>query len=290
MLTLVTRAQPEAARWVGQLQALGVHAQALPLIEILPVNAPDDIAALQRARRDAHRCAAVMFVSASAVAGFFEENMPLEPMDVRLNATKTRALATGPGTAAALRRAGVEAGRIDHPGAHAGQFDSEALWQVMGGQVQPGDRVLIVRGADAGSEVPQDRPIGAVEFSGGDDGVGRVGNATVGSGRDWFANQLLARGAQVHWVASYRRCAPRLDAHAQALALQAAQGDAVWLFSSSQAIGNLVQALPHVSWARSRAVATHPRIAQAAHDAGVGVVCVSRAAIGDVVASIESFR
>ncbi|MGE3348297.1 MAG: uroporphyrinogen-III synthase, partial [Ramlibacter sp.] len=40
---------------------------------------------------------------------------------------------------------------------------------------------------------------------------------------------------------------------------------------------------------RARAVATHPRIAQAAREAGFGVVCESRPALADVVASIESF-
>jgi uroporphyrinogen-III synthase len=63
----------------------------------------------------------------------------------------------------------------------------------------------------------------------------------------------------------------------------------VWLFSSSEAVANLRALLPDQSWQQARAVATHPRIAQAARDAGFAVVCESRPALADVVASIESF-
>jgi uroporphyrinogen-III synthase len=60
------------------------------------------------------------------------------------------------------------------------------------------------------------------------------------------------------------------------------------LFSSSEAIGNLVQAVPQQSWKQAKALATHPRIAQAARKAGFAVVCESRPTLADVVASIES--
>ena len=48
--------------------------------------------------------------------------------------------------------------------------------------------------------------------------------------------------------------------------------------------------LPAQDWRAARAVATHPRIAQAATDTGFGVVCLSRPALPEVVASIESIR
>jgi uroporphyrinogen-III synthase len=109
------------------------------------------------------------------------------------------------------------------------------------------------------------------------------------AGRDWLALQIEAAGAQVEFVAVYERRAPGLDDAQQALALRSASDGSVWLFSSSEAVANLRALLPDQSWQQARAVATHPRIAQAARDAGFAVVCESRPALADVVASIESF-
>jgi len=196
---------------------------------------------------------AVMFVSGNAVSHFLhDEHLPFA----------SRAWAPGPGTRDALLDAGVDASLIDAPDADAAQFDSESLWQQVSAQVRPGDRVLVVRGRD-----PQGR----------------------NAGRDWLARQIEAAGAQVEFVAVYERRTPRFDAAQQALAVQAAGDASVWLFSSSEAVANLRTLLPQQSWAQARAVATHPRIAQAARDAGFAVVCESRPALADVVASIESF-
>jgi uroporphyrinogen-III synthase len=62
----------------------------------------------------------------------------------------------------------------------------------------------------------------------------------------------------------------------------------IWLFSSSEAVANLVASLPGQSFGQARAVATHPRIAQAAREAGFGCVLKTRPTLDDVVASIES--
>ena len=45
---------------------------------------------------------------------------------------------TGPGSVAALLRAGVPLAAIDAPSEAAAQFDSEALWQVVQPQVRAG--------------------------------------------------------------------------------------------------------------------------------------------------------
>ena len=196
---------------------------------------------------------AVMFVSGNAVNHFLHgTNLPFA----------TRAWAPGPGTRDALLDAGVDVSLIDAPDADAAQFDSESLWQKVSAQVRPGDRVLVVRGRD-----PRGR----------------------NAGRDWLARQIEAAGAQVEFVAVYERRAPRFDAAQLALAQQAASDGSVWLFSSSEAVVNLRALLPAQPWQQARAVATHPRIAQAARDAGFAVVCESRPALEDVVASIESF-
>lgn len=258
MRVLVTRPLREARLWVASLRADGLDAVALPLIDIVPARDPQPLAAAwaRIARYDA-----LMFVSGNAVEHFFSSNLFPARTQTDWGAIKFRAWATGPGTSEALRQVGVPASRIDTPAADAGQFDSEALWQQVRGQAAVGCRVLIVRGGDA---------------------AGRV------TGRDWLARQLQTAGAEVDEVAVYERQLPAWTAAQRTQAQQAANDGSVWLFSSSEAIGNLQPLLPGQSWQAARAVATHPRIAQAARDAGFGVVCESRPALPDVVASIES--
>lgn len=265
MHVIVTRPQREAQDWVRELSAAGLPAQALPLIDIRP--APD-AAALQRVWQGlaAADYAGVMFVSANAVTGFFASNKALIGVFAAEAAIKTRAFAPGPGTARALLRAGVAPERIDAPASDAAQFDSEALWQVIGPQVKPGDRVLIVRGSDAQS------------------------TAAAGSGRDWLVQRLAEAGATVEFVVAYQRACPQLDAAQRQLATTAAADGSVWLFSSSEAVHNLQACLPGQSWQAARALATHPRIAAAARQAGFGVVRESRPALADIKASIESMQ
>ncbi|MGE0498859.1 MAG: uroporphyrinogen-III synthase, partial [Ramlibacter sp.] len=259
MRVLVTRPAREAQRWVHDLAAQGLDAIALPLIEIAPAR---DRAPLQQARQALDGYQALMFVSGNAVDHFFKEKVAGVQEGRLLLAIKNRAWATGPGTRDALLAAGVPAAQIDAPQADAEQFDSEALWQRVKDSVRAGDRVLIVRGADA---------------------QGRI------SGRDWLAQQLAAAGAQVQVVSAYERHVPAWTAQQRALAQASAGDGTVWLLSSSEGIAHLRGWLPAQSWQRARAVATHPRIAQAAREAGFGVVCESRPALADVVASIESF-
>jgi uroporphyrinogen-III synthase len=172
---------------------------------------------------------------------------------------------------AALSRLGVGPERVDSPDAAGGQFDSEALWRVVGPQVRPGWNVLIVRGGDdAGGEPLGDRV------------------ASEGNGRDWLARTLALAGAHVEIVMAYERTGPSWSEDQRALALSSASDGSVWLLTSSQAIEHLLAQLPGQGWQRATAVATHPRIAQAARDAGFGVVWESRPRLEDVVASIES--
>lgn len=258
MRVIVTRPAREAAQWVAELSLGGFEAHALPLIAIEPVA---DAQPLRQAWKGLGGYAALMFVSGNAVHHFFEANQPPAPMGWGDSAIKTRAWAPGPGTREALLAAGVPPGQVDAPAADAAQFDSEALWRVVAPQVKAGDRVLVVRGGD---------------------GQGQ------GAGRDWLAAQLAAAGAQVETVVAYLRRSPQLSQPQLALARRAAADGSAWLFSSSEAIGHLRALLPAQDWAQARAVATHPRIAQAARDAGFGVVCESRPALAAVVAALES--
>jgi uroporphyrinogen-III synthase len=172
------------------------------------------------------------------------------PPDAAWPAT-TRAAAPGPGTAAALRAQGL---RPLEPAPDAPAFDSEALWQRLRHDDWVGRSVLVVRGED---------------------------------GRDWLAEQLRAAGAEVHFVAAYARRPPQPDPAGRALleAALAAPGDHLWLFSSSEAVRHL-QALAPLP-AGARALATHPRIADAARAAGFTEVLACRPEPGAVRAAIR---
>lgn len=275
MRVIVTRPQNDAPRWVRALQDQGIEALALPLIAIRPVAAAGSLIA---AWQTGLQCDAIMFVSTPAVDHFFAARP--QGLDTSALAAGPRFWAPGPGTRAALVRHGVAAQRIDAPAPDGGQFDSEALWQIVAGQVAQGSHILIVRGAShdvtlarLAHDVSGDQPATA-----------------DGQGREWLANQLRLAGAVVRFAVAYWRAAP------EPLALQKActdnaigEGD-LWLFTSSQAIGYLADGLPAQDWSRARALATHPRIATTAREAGFGVVSESRPALADIIASIKSLR
>ena len=129
MRVIVTRPEHDAQRWVCDLVAQGFDAQALPLIKVGPV---DDTSDVVRAWQQLADYVGVMFVSGNAAMYFFTSKPPLAPVFIAQAALKTRAWATGPGTASALLREGVAPALLDAPALDAGQFDSEALWQRVG--------------------------------------------------------------------------------------------------------------------------------------------------------------
>lgn len=266
MRILVTRVQPQAKAWVDLLTAQGRDALALPLIEVRSLADNTGVHAVWQRMQS---YAAVMFVSRHAVDYFYKDNQPLAHDLYADTAIKTRAWSTGPGTAHALVENGVPLPLIDSPSEQAGQFDSEALWQLVQTQVHAGDKVLIVRGDSAAA-----------------DGVSLVGESGVG--RDWLAQRLTDAGVKVEFVVAYQRGAPVWGANQRALATAAASDGSVWLFSSAEALVHLQGLLPAQDWSVARAVATHPRIAAAARAIGFGVVAQARPVFADVLASIES--
>lgn len=251
MAVVLTRPVQEAERWAQRLRARGIDSIVLPLLAIGP--APDTDA-LRRAAADADRYGAVMFVSANAVQGFFAA----QPVFA-----SAQAWAPGPATQEALRAAGVPEQRIAAPAADAAQFDSEALWARVQGRLRAGDRLLLVRGGD---------------------GEGR------GQGRDWLLQRLAGDGVALDSVVAYTRGAPDWSEAERAAARRAATDGSLWLFSSSEAAGHLAGLLPGQDWSRSRALATHPRIAAAVRALGFRDVRETRPAFEDVLASIESPR
>ncbi|MBC7547221.1 MAG: uroporphyrinogen-III synthase, partial [Polaromonas sp.] len=181
-----------------------------------------------------------------------------------------RCLAPGPGTVTALQAVGISPAQIDAPPPDAAQFDSQSLWCVIGSRNWQGQRVLVVRGDSVAAE-------SSISLA-----------ATPG--RDWIARQWTEAGATVDFVSVYQRRPPLLTA-AQCQRARAASTDrSVWLFSSSEAVGNLVgtAALTGIDWARARAVATHPRIAERVRQAGWTQVEESRPALADIVRAVAA--
>lgn len=234
---LVTRPQPQADEWVAKLAQRGLDAVALPLLAIAPAA---DAAAVAAAWRLLPSLALVMFVSPNAVQHFFALRPAGHPWPAGLIAG-----GTGPGTYRALAESGVAETSIRTPGAqdpaYDGPFDSEALWHCLSGQPWAGRQAMIVRGE---------------------------------GGREWLADALRQQGAQVHFVEAYRRtgAVPQgADLAALQAALQAPLAH-LWLLSSSEAVGHLGRLVPAEPWAGQQALATHPRIAQAAQALGFGRV------------------
>ncbi len=264
MRVIITRPQSEAAPWLKALDAAGYTSWSQPLIDIRPAA---NGAAVEAAWSRLATWDAVMFVSRNAVRYFFERNTHSAHVFNGLSAIKTRAFVTGPGSYSALQRAGADPAWVDAPDFQKGQFDSEALWAVVRTRVVPGYRVLIVRGV-------------TVDAGAGDEG----------SGRDWFARQVLEAGGAVDFVVSYERQQPQWDAATVARASAAASDGTVWVFSSSEAIRNLQGCCPGQSWQQAKAVVTHPRIGQVAREAGFGLVCESKPLLPALMASIESLQ
>lgn len=278
---IVTRPAQDADKWVARLIRSGIKAHALPLIEIAAVSRPADVDALQQARSSLNGFTGCMFVSSNAVEHFFSRFKALntafdqsiraqEAPEIVANqvSEQIRFLAPGPGTVAALLAAGIPAGQIDAPPPDAEQFDSEALWQVIGQRDWRRARVLIVRGK------------------------GDASDNSAGSGRDWLTKQWIAGGAAVELVSSYERRAPELTAQQIELAKAASHDGSVWLFSSSEAVTHLTQqpGLSAVQWHGAQAIATHPRILAAVKAAGWGVVQPSRPALQDIMAALASIE
>ena len=276
MRVIVTRPAAQAAQWVARLQAQGIDAVALPLMGIAPVDDPGPVdAAWARLLRSqpvqpvqlgpaapgvpgvpvVPDLQLVVFVSPNAAAQFFAHR----PATAVWPAT-VWAGSPGPGTTHILRDLGVPEARLIEPAADAVQFDSESLWASLSRHDWHDAEVLIVRGE--------------------------------GGGRDWLAATLRGGGAQVSHLAAYRRAAPVFSGADRAMlgAARATPAEHVWLFSSSEAIDHLAQALPGAAWAEAQSVATHPRIAQRARRLGFSSVTEVRPALDAVVACLQSWR
>jgi uroporphyrinogen-III synthase len=237
--------------WVERLVARGVDAVAVPLIEIGPPAEPRAVSEAWAGLSDRDL---VVFVSVNAVERFFAAR----PADASWPGG-LHAAAPGPGTGASLQKEGVPAAEIVAPAADAAQLDSESLWQALRETDWNGRSVLVVRG----------------------DG-----------GRDWLIDRFVEAGATVEAVAAYRRLPPWLSSEERrrVAAAFAAPAAHAWLFSSSEAIGHLAALDGFAIGPGSRALATHPRIAARARQAGFTEVFEVRPDLDAVVACIQSMQ
>lgn len=247
-----------AEQAAGWVADLQAHGIDAVALPLLGIAPAADPAPVDAAWQALGQFALVMFVSPNAALRFFDRRPAGQAWPASVDVATP-----GPGTGEALRALGVPAARMIEPAADAAQFDSEALWLQLRKRPWSGRRVLIVRGE---------------------------------GGREWLAEQLLAAGARVDFVAAYQRGPALLDDEARAVLQQALDAPAQhrWLFSSSEAIDHLatLAALPPERLGQalqaSTALATHPRIAERAVAAGFGQVHLCRADRAAVVACIQS--
>ena len=252
---LVVRPRAQARAWVDELTALGVAARSLPLIEIRPAPEPARVDAVFAEVEASTAQPVLFFVSPNAVLGFFAAVLSMRGANPGWPA-HAWAAATGPGTVAALRECGVPPECIVAPPDDAAQFDSEALWSMIGDWPWTARPAWLVRG---------------------------------NGGRDWLGQQLRDAGADVRIVQSYIRLAPTLTMDQRTLLAQALAEPVrwIWMFSSSEAIDHLQALAPGARWDAGRALASHPRTAERAKALGFGVVTIVSPSPGAVAAAVS---
>lgn len=274
---VVTRPVREALVLAESLELAGFDPVVLPLIAF---GAPTQDDRLRAARSALATYDAVMFVSPQAVHAFLNPEgtsalgRPLtppgfEPSMGAISGSALRCWAPGPGTANALCQCNVPGSNIDKPASDSPQFDSEALWQSVASQVKPGFRLLVVRGETALRD-------------------GQHSNG-LGNGREWLVDRCRAAGADVQVVAAYQRRLPDWTPVQVRMGTEAAGNGTIWLFSSSEGVGNLDNLLPGTCWNHAQALTTHPRIAETVRGLGFGIVHVCRPAWVEVLQSLNSW-
>ena len=256
MKVIVTRPQPQADQWVDALLGMGIDAAAVPLLAVADAADP---AAARLAWAELAQVQLVMFVSPNAVLRFFAQAPP-----ARAWPPAVLAAGTGPGTGAALLSQGVPEALVVCPAAEGLSPDSEALWQILQNRTSwRGQRALIVRGE---------------------------------TGRNWLADRLVEQGAEVTFIQAYQRTLPALTLpqHEALLAALQSPNEHVWLLSSSEATRHLPALGVQPAGLGLQALATHPRVAQAASELGFDRVAVVAPTIEAVAAwvtrSIQSAR
>ncbi|WP_250525523.1 fused uroporphyrinogen-III synthase HemD/membrane protein HemX [Caballeronia sp. GAWG2-1] len=261
---VVTRPAGQSAALIALLADAGFETLEFPLIDIAPVADDAPLRAALDELYGPQRYALVVFVSPNAIDHAFSRLFAPWPVDVPV-------AVVGPGSVAALARQGVSAPayRVISPSAEEAdpRFDSEALYTAieatLGENGLEGKRVLIVRG----------------------DG-----------GREWLAERLTEAGAQVEKAAAYRRVLPEPSMHKwERIHTLLAGNPHAWLLTSSEGVRNLDElAREHLTddeitrLRHAQVICPHPRIEQAARQAGFDRMTVSGAGDERIVQAVDA--
>ncbi len=241
---LVTRPQQQAAALAGLIRAAGGEPVLFPALEIEPVAAAANAPALAHlAQFDL-----VVFVSPNAVRMGMPHILHKGglPSDARI-------AAMGPGTAAELRKSGVQ--NIISPQT---RFDSESLIGEFSTMALSGHHVLIVRGR---------------------------------GGREFLAETLAMRGARVDYLECYRRVRPDRDLR-ELMSRPVGKGRMACLATSASIVENLFEMAGTAGGDWLRAVpffVPHPRVALAAFARGVQAVLVAGGGDEALVAGVRTW-
>ena len=240
------------------LRAAGIELQRFALIHIAPaVDAQPARRCLQRLRD----YALALPVSPNAVRGAFALLEAPWPSSCAIGVV-------GPGSAATVQAALAAQGLAADAcppllQAPAQRAESEGLWPLLQAwrpQGWRGARVLVLRG---------------------------------GAGREWLADRLREAGATVDQVDVYQRVAPPADAVTVQRLRALLALDAAWLLGAAEAVRHLLELLraagldPAAALRGQLALASHPRIADAARAAGFGRVELCAADAAAVVAALR---
>jgi uroporphyrinogen III methyltransferase/synthase len=261
---VVTRPLGQSAGLLALLAAAGFEPLEFPLIDIGPVAdaAPLRAALDELYAPEPHGYALVVFVSPNAIDQTFGALASAWPVNLPIGVV-------GPGSVAALARQGVAAPvyTVISPAAEVdARYDSEALHAAIdahfGADGLRDKRVLIVRG----------------------DG-----------GREWLAERLTEAGAKVEKVAAYRRIVPEPSMRKWERVHELLAGvPHAWLLTSSEGVRNLDElAREHLTADETERlklaplVAPHPRIAEAARQAGFDRITVSGAGDERIVQALR---
>lgn len=133
---LITRPRAQAAKWQEQLRGLGALTHILPVLEIVPVGAPEQVQAVKDRVVDLADYRKVIFVSQNAVhqaMEWIDHYWPQLPVDINY-------FAVGSATAAAADEWGLEVQAADQA------MNSEALMALPELQNVQNEKILICRG------------------------------------------------------------------------------------------------------------------------------------------------
>ncbi len=256
---VITRPLAQALPLAERAAALGRKVQVLPLLEILPLSDPAQIARLALVLADLSGFAMVAFVSPNAIDACMPQ-IPAWPQGVSV-------AVMGEGSRAALAAYGIHDGnaRIYSP-QDPQRSDSSTLLASLDLHQLHDAQVLIVRGE---------------------------------SGRELLADTLRAAGVKVQQIAAYQRRVPSLDVakKTQLIALIESEND--WLITSSEGLRNLLHWVQQLQESITKSnfvekmqqqhlIVPHIRIAEVAHSLGFDRVSLTGSGDEALLLAVQS--